>query len=185
MCEIRNKSKVTLNKLLWKVRQMKDGSYTVEASFILCFIICVMLGMIYIGFYIHDCHMASIVMIDCIKKENRFIIECSDQVDGTIIWDEWAKRSILWRLFYKNNDQKLEQRVKDQLKGKLFISDIRQVHADVQVGTITLKYEMNIFFPDRWMEAILNKRMISVCNEIKIEEKESEELIRLCRGIKE
>ena len=67
---------------------MNEGSYTVEASLIMCFIICIMLGIVYMGFYVYDYYMAELIMTETMKRENRWVIECSDRVDGEIHWEE-------------------------------------------------------------------------------------------------
>lgn len=162
-----------------------EGSYTVEASLIMCFIICVILGIVSIGFYIHDYYVTEIAITECIKKENRFVIECSNQLDGEIDWKTWSQKSILWRLFYKNETDRLERQIETKIKGKLLLSDLEEIQTETKVGKIQLQYKLKIRFPGKWIQNILSARMLSVSNVMEIEEKESEELIRLCRSIKQ
>ncbi|CVI65109.1 hypothetical protein NDGK_00083 [Clostridiales bacterium CHKCI001] len=161
---------------------MNDGSYTVEASLIMCFIICVMLGIIYMGFYLYDYYMAEIVITGITKKENRQIIECSDRVDGEINWEEWSNRSILWRLFYHNQGNELTEQIKEQLGRNLLISDLDQVEVSIKREEIQVQYQLKVYFPGKWIQTILNVRSLNVSNQMKFEDKESEELIRICRS---
>lgn len=167
-----------------KGKRMEDGSYTVEASLILCFIICVMLGIIYMGFYLYDYYMAEVIMTEIAKRESQFIIEYSDRVDGEIDWEEWSNRSIIWRLFYNNEGNELTQQIEEQLEKKLLISKLDQVKVNVKREEIELQYQLTVYFPGKWIQTILNARSLNIIHQMKFEEKESEELIRICRAIK-
>lgn len=178
-CYGKSRKCISAKKLIWC-----GGSYTVEASLIICFIVCIIWGMVSIGFYVHDRYITEIAITDCIKKENRRVIECSEQFDGKIDWNEWSQKSILWRIFYEGKVDELKNQVEEKIRGKLLISNLQQIQAEIKVGKVQLKYQMEIYFPGRWIQNILSKKRLTIVNQIEVEEKESEELIRLCKAIK-
>lgn len=163
---------------------MNEGSYTVEASLIMCFIICIMLGIVYMGFYVYDYYMAELIMTETMKRENRWVIECSDRVDGEIHWEEWSNKSILWRLFYSNEGDESIEQIREQLEETLLISNLYQVQVNVKREKIEVEYQLKTHFPGKWIQIILGAKSLNTSNKMSFEDKESEELIRICRGVK-
>ena len=110
--------------------------------------------------------------------------ECSDRVDGEIHWEEWTNKSILWRLFYSNEGDESIEQIRELLEETLLISNLDQVQVNVKREKIEVEYQLKTHFPGKWIQIILGAKSLNTSNKMSFEDKESEELIRICRGVK-
>lgn len=161
------------------------GSYTVEASLILFFMICIILGMIYIGFYEHDRQVIESVCVKEAEQECRYMLECCRREDGIIDWEAFTEKSILWRILDRYDSERLIYDIQSGVEEKLLASRLSFIEADVKAQKIEISYTAEFQFPGQWMAEIFgrNKR-ITFKGQVTAEEMESEEFIRLCKAIK-
>lgn len=76
------------------------------------------------------------------------------------------------------------EQIRELLEETLLISNLDQVQVNVKREKIEVEYQLKTHFPGKWIQIILGAKSLNTSNKMSFEDKESEELIRICRGVK-
>ena len=84
-------------------------------------------------------------------------------------------------MFYSNEGDESIEQIREQLEETLLISNLDQVQVNVKREKIEVEYQLKTHFPGKWIQIILGAKSLNTSNKMSFEDKESEELIRICR----
>ena len=105
------------------------GSYTVEAALILPIILFIIIGLLYLGFYLHDKVKIQSIIDDTATRGRELIQFETGLETGLIDYSSHQNRSFLYPYFtdFKEKENKINTYLKKQLNTALFITKIDSV----------------------------------------------------------
>ena len=162
-----------------------EGSYTVEAACIMTCVFCVIACLIVMTCYIHDKAVAETICRKIAGMGIRQIQENTNLDTGELDLERLEQKNILWRIVGTFDDTKgsVIRKAEEELKEVLLIGKDPKINVELETNKIILEYQIKWEVPfgiwKNWMPEERGK----IEGKIQIKEIESEELIRLCRGI--
>ncbi len=125
------------------------GSYTVEASLIFPMILFIIIGFIYLGFYLHDQDKIEAVINETLLKSRNLIQNDTDIKSGIMDYEKYYKRGILYSLQNNLQDKKQEiyNYLQTQLNKGLFIADINYIGIEVSHTSISIEIKAEMELP--------------------------------------
>jgi hypothetical protein len=125
------------------------GSYTVEAALLFPCILIFIIGLLYLGFYMHDKVKLQSVLNNTMVKARALILNEADMNTGLMDYEEYKKRGIFYLL--NNNMTSKEEEIKTyfekEIENGLFISDIKSVHVTASQSKVSIKADAHMEFP--------------------------------------
>lgn len=157
------------------------GSYTVEAALILPIIIFIIIGLLYLGFYLHDKVKVQSV-IDDTATRGREWIQCETNLEtGIMDSSSYRNRSLLYPYFsdYKEKEYEIKTYLMNQLNSGLFILKLDAVTVSASSNRIYIMVNGHMQVPFGEVKQLFTNTGLSFQDESKIEIHHSVEFIRI------
>ncbi len=124
------------------------GSYTVEAALIVPFVFFVIIGLLYLGFYMHDKVKIQAILNETAIRGRLLIEKESDIKTGVMNYEAYYKRSIFYSL-QKNliKEGEIYNYVQLELSRGLFIAKIDTIDIIVTHSNIKIEVIAKMEFP--------------------------------------
>lgn len=159
------------------------GSYTVEAALILPIILFIIIGLLYLGFYLHDKVKVQSVIDDTATRGRELIQFETDLETGLIDYSSHQNRSFLYPYFTdfkeKENKNKINTYLMKQLNTGLFITKVDSVAVSASSNMIHILVGGHMDIPFREVKQLFTNGGLPFTNENKIEIHHSVEFIRI------
>jgi|GEM_PF-4999220 len=122
------------------------AGFTIEAAVILPSILFVLVGIIYLTFYLHDKVKLENGVYDILQKERDYILyEISS--DSGMDKEEYLKRSVFSGLFNKSQNFYLQQDISSYKLDSLLISEVKEIIVKQESNHMTLQITIHINIP--------------------------------------
>lgn len=162
------------------------GSYTIEAVFVLMMTLSCILGVILLAFRMHDRMVIEAVCYEAAVEGQAAIVELAELEDGLIKWEQYGKRSVLWRLFedFTAEEAQIHRAILTRLEGRLLCCKKPQITVSAGSGNITITYSASVILYSGILDKIGLKGVTApVDGSLAVRGIESEELLRFYKGI--
>lgn len=132
-----------------------------------------MISLLYIGMYLHDCYVIETVIGTAIQRQLRYQLQEESIEEGTIDWDYWEEKTLIWSLTASLDKEKelLKQYIEQSLQKKLLIAEQPMIDIELQVERIVVSYESDV------------NRFNPIIGCVALESIEIQEQIRMYRGL--
>lgn len=164
-----------------RVSYYVSGSYTVEMALLFPVILFIIVGLIYLGFYMHDQDRVEAVMNDTLLKGRNLIQREADMNTGFIDYEAYYNRGILYSLQdnLQSKEQEIHNYLEEQLKSRLFIADITSIDIDASHTNLSIEIKGEMILPFPGIRPLFSKRgtAVSVTQQTSIQN--STEFIRI------
>ena len=162
-----------------------QGSYTIEAAWVMFCVLGTMAALIIMAFYIHDKAAAEGI---CRKLAGMGIPQVQENVSldtGELEVERLEEKSMLWRILqsFSDTEEAVIQKVEEELNQALLMGSHPQIQAELSADAVTLEYRMDWNLPPGIWSFFLSNQEQQLRGRIRIKKMESEEWIRLCKGI--
>lgn len=162
-----------------------EGSYTVEAAWMMTCVLGVIAALLIMTCYIHDKAVAESV---CRKIAGLGIRQIQENIDldtGALNTERLEKKSMLWRIVESFDDTKssMIKKAKEELEEKFLILKNPEITVELSSDKVVLEYQMDLEIPFGIWKKWIPKGWKKLHGKIQMREMESEELIRLYKGI--
>lgn len=130
-----------------KLLQKKvKASFTIEAAIVLPTILFVLIGIIYLTFYLHDKVKLENGVYDILQKERDYILyEISS--DSGMDKEEYLKRSVFSGLFNGVQKSYLQQDISSYKQDNLLISEVKEIMVKRESNHMNLQITIHINIP--------------------------------------
>lgn len=157
------------------------GSYTVEAALILPIILFIIIGLLYLGFYLHDKVKIQSIIDDTTTRGRELIQFETDLETGLIDYSNYRNRPFLYPYFadFKEKENKINTYLMKQLSTGLFITKVDSISLSASSKTIHILVNGHMDIPFRQVKQLFTNGGLSFSNENKIEIHHSVEFIRI------
>ncbi len=125
------------------------GNYTVEAALIFPTILFIIIGLIYLGFYLHDQNRMEAVIHETLLRGRNLMRNEADIQTGLIDYETYYNRGILYSL-QDNTDEKKQEiynYIRTQLNHGLFIAEINSIDVEVSHTNIEIEVRAEMLLP--------------------------------------
>jgi hypothetical protein len=131
------------------MKKTVKGSYTVEIAFVFPIVLFVIVGLIYLGFYMHDKDKIEAVINETLIKGRNLLQNETDMNTGLIDYEAYYKRGILYSLEDNLQEKKEEiyNYIQTQLGKGLFIADINAIDVNVSHTQISIEVKAEMKLP--------------------------------------
>ncbi len=119
-----------------------SGMITVEAAAIVPLIFIIIIGMMYLGFYLLDGAKIYSTIDQVAAYAGQSVGRSEDMGIGEYSMKQ-RNRKDLYKLTYQKEGQKVEEQLKKELKDSLFLLDIKNIQAAVGKGCIKINVGLN------------------------------------------
>lgn len=130
-------------------RTFVKGSYTVEAALVFPIVIFVVIGVLYLAFYLHDKVKIQGLIDEASLKAKAYVRNETDINTGLIDYETYNKRGIFYPL--RNDLDHKEEKMKEYLEGKLssglFIADLDAVEVILGYSDIDIEVSVDMDIP--------------------------------------
>lgn len=135
------------------------GSYTVEAALILPLIFFIIIGLIYLGFYVHDSVKIQSIIDETLIKARNLVQRDADISTGTVDYEAYLNRNLLYPYFsdFKDKESEIKTYMLDRLNSGLFIAKPKNINIKVESFDIHIEVEAEMEFPFTQMEYYFSK----------------------------
>ncbi len=125
------------------------GSYTIEAALIFPLVLFIIISLIYLGFYLHDCGKVQAILDECQVKGKGLVTREVDLYSNLQSYSNYLDRGILYPIDnnFKYKESQISNYIYKTTRDKLFISNVSNVEAQVSLYKIELKVGLNFKFP--------------------------------------
>ncbi len=162
-----------------KYKSMSEGSFTIEATFIMGVILSVILFIIYTSFYIHDMCVLRAAATEAANRGCNYIVQDVSIEDGTIDWQRRKNKSVLWRFTssYESEQEEIRKYAACQVDGRMIIAKRIVFTVEAKSDTVVVRYKggVNLLFA-KLFERIGN---LAIEDKITMQYVETEELLRM------
>lgn len=161
-----------------------EGSFSVEASVLMVFVLTGILISILFGLYLHDRTVLEAAARKIALRGSRCITENCYIESGQIDWSLFQEKGLLWRLLGgPDKSLELEAAARKEAEGELLVCEISSFAVTCSGGDVKVIYRARIRLPALgFLAGWWNYGEIQ--GEAVQKGLEQEELIRLIRGIK-
>jgi hypothetical protein len=131
-------------------RNMRSGSITVEAAFVMPIVILAVFAVIYLAFYLHDMCRIQAAMDKTLHKAAITIKHEADMETGEVAYENINDRGVFFLLYGGLEEEMIiEDYLQQELSEGLFLSKIISVSADVGLFSInaSVKAETKVSLP--------------------------------------
>lgn len=162
-----------------------EGSYTLEAAWILFCVFGVITALIFVTFYIHDKAVAEGICRKVAGMGIHQVQENTNMDTGGLEIERLEDKSMLWRLMQKFDDteQNVLKTAEKELSDRLFLGKNPNIQVELSADKIVLEYQIEWEFPLGIWKVWIPDGIWTLRGNIQVKKMESEELIRLCKGI--
>jgi hypothetical protein len=116
------------------MKMTKQGSFTIEASFIMPLVIFVIITLVYIGFYLHDMtYLQGLANEGALKGAKALTYPERDLEIGRIEYSSMLDRFLYWRFMNHHNTEYLESYIKNQIGQNVFQVNTQKTHVETEV----------------------------------------------------
>lgn len=170
-------------KHITKKSSLKKGSFTVEASILMIFVLISVFLCIYYGFYLHDKIILEETVWKTALRSSQWITECSRLEDGVFDWEILQEKGLLWRLSGGIGEEtRIREYVGSMTEGELLVCDEPQFQAVLQSDSVTILYSAKVHLPG-FCQLPGWEVVQDISGSVTVNAAEQEEFIRLVRGI--
>jgi hypothetical protein len=158
-----------------------SGSYTVEMALLFPVILFIIVGLIYLGFYMHDQDRLEAVMNETLLKGRNFIHREADMNTGLIDYEAYYNRGILYSLQdnLQGKKQEIHNYLEEQLESRLFIADITSIEIEASHSNLNIEIKGEMMLPFPGIRPLFSKRGTVVTVEQQASIQNSAEFIRI------
>lgn len=141
-----------------KMKHICNGSYTVEAAFIMPLILFVIIALCYLSFYMHDKIIIQSLADDAGYKVSGYKKHESDFETGEIFYNRIGERGIFYFTFGDSEvNDSVEEFILNRLKGKLFITEVKNVKVKDSGYKISIEIKSKASFPFHKVRSYFSK----------------------------
>lgn len=157
------------------------GSYTVEAALILPIILYIIIGLLYLGFYLHDKVKIQSAINDTSTRGRELIQYEADLETGLIDYDYSQNRSLLYSYFtdFTEKEYKINTYLVEQLNRGLFITKVDSVVLSASSNKIHVLVNGHMNIPFREVKQFFTDKGLTFSNENTMEIHNTVEFIRI------
>ena len=157
------------------------GSYTVEAALILPIILFIIIGLMYLGFYLHDKVKIQSIINDTSTRGGELIQYEADLETGLIDYDRYQNRSLLYPYFadFSKKEYEIDTYLVERLKRGLFIAKIDSVTVSASSNKIHILVNGHMDIPFREVKQLFTDNGLTFSNESTMEIHNTVEFIRI------
>jgi hypothetical protein len=141
-----------------------EGSYTVEAALIFPCIFFVIIGLMYLGFYMHDKVRIQAIIDETVIKGRALIRTETNIKTGLLDYEAYYERGIFY--FINNDIQEKQNHVYDYIQNQLsrgfFIASVENINVTVTNSNISIKVNASMDFPYVDIERLFLESGLSV-----------------------
>lgn len=142
-----------MNKI-YKIRV--KGNYTVEAALLFPLVIFVIIGIIYLGFYLHDLGKVQAI-VDESQIRSKGLVRSEVNINtGILSYSNYLDRTIFYPI--DNNLKAKENQIKNYIKTKskkqLFISKISIINVELTPSKSNIRVNLDFTFPFSSIETL-------------------------------
>ncbi len=135
-----------------------SGMITVEAAVIVPFIFFIIIGMMYLGFYLLDGAKIYSTIDQVAAYAGQSVGRSEDMGIGEYSMKQRNQRS-LYKVTYQKEGRKVEEQLEKELKDSLFLLNIKSIQAAVGMGYIKIDVGLN-GSTDVWRSLGLNETQL-------------------------
>lgn len=172
----RKTTKENLNR-----HQYMSGSYTIEAAFIIPFILFVITALVYLGFYLHDQDKLESVINEALLSGKTLLRNEAQMETGLINYEAYNNRGILYSL--QDNLQEKQEQVYNYLKSELrkgfMIAEISSIDVAVSHTKIDIQVEANMKLPFVGLLPFFSENGMTVIGKNSVTIEDNPEFIRI------
>lgn len=157
------------------------GSYTIEAALILPGIFFVIIGLIYLGFYMHDKIRLQVITNETLIKGKAFIRNEAILNSGSIVYEDYYERGILYCLNndLKDKEEKIKTYIRTRLERGFFITSIKKINVTASQSELSVEIIAQMKFPFLGIQQFFLDSGTTVLVENKIQIQNTAEFIRI------
>lgn len=144
-----------------------QGSYTVEAAFIMPLVILVIAALIYMAMYMHDKNRIKAVLDKTSIEGSLMIKHETDKESSSIEYQNIDNRGIFFPIMgsCREEEERIESKLKEQLNRGMFLGEIKDIAVEMSHTKIKIKVKINMdislfrvkeFFQNSGTEIIIN-----------------------------
>ncbi len=163
------------------MKKTVKGSYTVEAALVFPIVLFIIVGLIYLGFYMHDKDKIEAVINETLIKSRNLLQNETDMNTGLIDYETYYKRGILYSLQNNLQDKKEEiyNYIQTQLSKGLFIADINTIDVNVSHTQISIEVKAEMELPFLGIRPFFARSGTSVTENAAVSIQNNTEFIRI------
>lgn len=145
---------------------MKEGSLTVEAAFLMPFILFTIFSLIYVAFYLHDVSKIQGIIDDSLKRASLSFKHDADFETGEVNYDNINNRGVFYQIVSdtKQEEETIQNYLQKRLSKGLYLSKITSVNAIVEKRTITITIGIKVWLSMKGVndlfQPVSNRNMI-------------------------
>lgn len=126
-----------------------NGSYTVEAAFLMPIVLFVIIGVLYLGFYLHDKARVHSIMNDALTNSRSLIQYEAGMNTGSIDYVAYRDRDIWYPYFndFKEKEASIIAYVTNQFEKGLFLTKLEDAEVTIDTFNITINASIRMEFP--------------------------------------
>lgn len=151
-----------------------------EAAFILPTVLFIIVGLIYLGFYLHDKNKIQLIINEALIKARNHVQNETDVITGTIDYKTLMGRSILYSLDHNSDDREttIYNFISNGLNRRLFIAALDTVTVNITHYNIEIQVISYMKFPFLGIKKLFSSSGIKVVQTNKSEIHYTTEFIR-------
>lgn len=163
------------------LRKRVKGSYTIEAAYIVPFVIFIIIGIVYLGFYLHDRNKIKIIMNEALVKAESYVMSEVDLYNNRINYEMKNDRSILYAMEDNLEDREEQVRgyVVEQLQKGFFIASSKEVMVELSHSGVEISIDIMLEIPIAGVNDLFRNSMLLVKEEKKKSFQNNVEYIRI------
>lgn len=126
-----------------------NGSYTVEVAFLMPIVLFVIIGLLYLGFYLHDKSRVQSIMNDALTNSRSLIQYEAGMNTGSIDYVAYRDRDIWYPYFndFKEKEASIIAYVTNQFEKGLFLTKLEDAEVTIDTFNITINASIRMEFP--------------------------------------
>ena len=132
-----------------KYKLCVNGNYTVEAALIFPLVIFIIVGLIYLAFYLHDLGKVQAILYEGQIRAKGLINNETDINDKILSYDNYIDRTCFYPIdnkFRKKEDE-IKKYIEKKSKNTLIISNVRNINVKANAFSVSLEAEVDFEFP--------------------------------------
>lgn len=152
-----------------------------EAAFILPTVLFIIIGLIYLGFYLHDRNKIQLVINESLINARNYVQNETDVITGTIDYTTLIGRNILYSLEVNFEDKEtiIYNYISNKLRGRLFIAAPESVTINITHYNINIQVISFMEFPFLGIKKLFTSSGIKIVQTNKSEIHYTTEFIRI------
>lgn len=133
---------------------MVSGSYTVEAALIFPMIFFVVIALIYMAFYLHDCIRIQGVLDKNIIRGGQFIKNERDLANSRIDYDKKLERGVFYMMSdsIEEKEKILTEYIVDIVNKGLYIANVKEINLEATNNKLEIRGRIEFQTPLKFVE---------------------------------